>query len=176
MLRRHVKNGRRAAITRIGDWYKRGSHGLVKSASKVAALFRRAADLGDITAMNSLGCAYWSGNGVKLDKKKAIKYWRMAAESGADRGAAVAQFNLGACFYNGFCYYEGVTQDDAEAFRYYKLAADQGLTEAEHSLGFMYASGRGVALDFAEAIRWYERAAAKGNTFAKSALVRLQSR
>ena len=109
-----------------------------------------------------------SGEGVKLDKKKAVKYYRMAA----DRGYTKAQSALGFCFRYG----EGVAQDGAEAFRFYKLAADQGLTSAEHNLGAMYANGYGVARDVAEAVRWFERAAAKGHEPAKAALADLRGR
>ena len=89
---------------------------------------------------------------------------------GRARGNPNAQCNLGNCFDMG----DGVAQDDAEAFRFYKLAADQGHTEAENNLGWMYAHGRGVALDVAEAIRWFERAAAKGDEDAKTLLAELR--
>ena len=67
-----------------------------------------------------------------------------------------------------------MADDDAEAFRLYKLAADQGFTDAEHNLGAAYANGSGVARDDAEAIRWLKRAAAKGSEPAKDALAILR--
>ena len=70
----------------------------------------------------------------------------------------------------------GVAQDDAEAVRFWKLAADQGFTRAAFNLGWMYENGRGVARDLAEAIRWYERAAAKGDEKAKAAHLRAEAR
>ncbi|MNL84781.1 Localization factor PodJL [compost metagenome] len=70
---------------------------------------------------------------------------------------------------------EGVAQDYAEAFRFVKLAAEQGLTEAECNLGVMYLRGLGVAQDYAKAARWYERAAAKGDENAKGALAKIRS-
>ena len=42
---------------------------------------------------------------------------------------------------------QGGLQDDAEAVRWYRLAADQGLVTAQHIVGFMYANGEGVAQD-----------------------------
>ena len=65
-------------------------------------------------------------------------------------------------------------QDDAEAFRFFKLAADQGYTEAENNVGWMYANGHGVEEDEAEGIRWLERAAAKGLEGAKATLANLR--
>ena len=48
----------------------------------------------------------------------------------------------------------GVPQDAAEAVRWYRLAAEQGLARAQTNLGFMYANGSGVPQDAAEATRW----------------------
>ena len=42
----------------------------------------------------------------------------------AEQGDAAAQFNLGVMYNNG----RGVLKDEAEAVRWYRLAADQGLT------------------------------------------------
>ena len=39
---------------------------------------------------------------------------------------------------------EGVPQDDAEAVRWYWLAADQGDAGAQYNLGVSYANGEGV--------------------------------
>lgn len=56
--------------------------------------------------------------------------------------------------------------DYAEAVRWYRMAADQGLAAAQYNLGFMYANGHGVPQNDAEAIRWYRMAAEQG--YAKS--------
>ena len=53
----------------------------------------------------------------------------------------------------------GVPQEDAEAVKWYRLAADHGDADAKHSLGVMYDDGRGVPQDEAEALQWYRRAA-----------------
>ena len=39
---------------------------------------------------------------------------------------------------------EGVPEDDAEAVRWYRLAAEQGYAMAQSFLGAMYANGEGV--------------------------------
>ena len=58
---------------------------------------------------------------------------------------------------------EGVPEDDAEAARWFRLAADQGLAGAQYdNLGNMYADGRGVPEDDAEAARWFRLAADQG--------------
>jgi TPR repeat protein len=48
-----------------------------------------------------------------------------------------------------------VVHDDAEAVRWYRLAADQGDADAQQNLGRHYVYGTGVARDNAEALRWY---------------------
>ena len=45
-----------------------------------------------------------------------------------------AQFNLGAMYGTG----RGVPQDDAEAVRWYRLAAEQGNADAQFNLGVVY--------------------------------------
>ena len=58
---------------------------------------------------------------------------------------------------------KGVSKDEAEAVRWYRLAADQGHAEAQYFLGIMYADGRGVSKDEAEAVRWYRLAGGPGS-------------
>jgi TPR repeat protein len=53
----------------------------------------------------------------------------------------------------------GVPQDYAEAVKWFRKAADQGMARAQSDLGFMYADGQGVPQDFAEAVKWFRKAA-----------------
>jgi hypothetical protein len=48
--------------------------------------------------------------------------------------------------------------DEAEAFRWYKLAAEHGHPESMRRLGDMYAQGRGVPQDYVAAAAWYRHA------------------
>ena len=63
----------------------------------------------------------------------------------------------------------GVPQDDIEAVRWYRLAADQGIAVAQVTLGFMYADGdtRALPQDDAEAVRWFRLAADQGDVGAQ---------
>ena len=76
----------------------------------------------------------------------------------AVQGDVEAQFNLGYMYDTG----EGVQEDDVEAARWYRLAADQGDVNAQHNLGLMYDTGEGVQEDDVEAARWYRLAADQG--------------
>ncbi len=73
-------------------------------------------------------------------------------------GDAQAQTSLGIMYDNG----EGAPEDDAEAVRWYRLAAEQGHVLAQSNLGLMYDKGEGVPKDDAEAVRWYRLAAEQG--------------
>ena len=52
-----------------------------------------------------------------------------------------------------------VAEDDAEAVRWFRMAAEQGHAPAQHNLGLMYTEGEGVPEDDAEAVHWYGLAA-----------------
>jgi|SaaInlV_110m_DNA_1040235.scaffolds.fasta_scaffold23393_1 hypothetical protein len=45
------------------------------------------------------------------------------------------------------------------AFREYKSAAEDGSAPAQHSLGILYAQGKGVTKDVKKAYEWFEKAA-----------------
>ena len=163
-LRRHVENEVPEAITTLGSAYSHGQIGLVKSDKKAAKIWKRAVELGDVDAMARLGAMYEFGTGVKLDKKKAERLYRAAA----DRGIAVAQTNLAALLAS--------EEQFEEAFRYFALAADQGLTTGECDLGNCYRHGDGTEVDLGKARYWFERAAAKGDETAIEGLAQLDAR
>ena len=57
---------------------------------------------------------------------------------------------------------EGVPENDAEAVRWFKLAAEQGYAAAQRSLGLMYVTGTGVPKNLVRAYVWFSVAAAQG--------------
>ena len=52
---------------------------------------------------------------------------------------------------------EGVPEDDSEAVKWYRKAAEQGNASAQFNLGIKYANGEGVPEDDSEAVKWYRR-------------------
>ena len=124
---------------------------------------------------------------VKKDYKTAHDLWLPLAEQGSSK----AQCFLGFMYDFGF----GVEQEDSEAMKWYRLAAEQGydevniinlakknvpealkilttdaengVAEAQYSLGAMYANGEGVPQDDQEAMKWYRLAAEQGHSEAK---------
>ena len=60
----------------------------------------------------------------------------------------------------------GVPQDDVQAVKWTRLAADQGDAWAQFHLGSMYRIGLGVPQDDAQAVKWYRLAADQGYALA----------
>ena len=75
----------------------------------------------------------------------------------AEAGDAEAHVNLGFRYANGL----GVPEDEAEAVRWWQMAADQGHADAQYLLGGRYFSGEGVPQDYVQAHMWYNLVAAR---------------
>ena len=63
-----------------------------------------------------------------------------------------------------------VPQDDAEAVRWFRLAAEQGVASAQFNLGVAYAKGEGVPQDYVSAHMWLNLAASTGHKGARRAI------
>jgi hypothetical protein len=61
----------------------------------------------------------------------------------------------------------GVQQDNAEAVRLYRKAAEQGYLNAQYNIGVMCAEGQGVGEDLVQAYMWFSLVAASGDSTAK---------
>ena len=68
----------------------------------------------------------------------------------------MAQFNLARQYVLG----EGMAVNRTEFIRWCRTAAEQGLPEAQYTLGMCYRQGLGVELNTNEARAWVEKAAA----------------
>jgi len=73
-------------------------------------IWKSLAEQRNAEAQFNLGWMYSYGRGVKLNQKKAVKWYRLSAE----QGDAKAQYNLGLMYYNGL----GVPQDYKEAVKW----------------------------------------------------------
>jgi hypothetical protein len=101
--------------------------------------------------------------GVEATKRNdyltSISEWTPLAE----KGDALAQYNLGVLYYTG----QGVPHDHKETGKWFRLAADQGNVGAQQNLGSMYGIGDGVPQDYKEAIKWYRLAFDHGHLLAQ---------
>jgi TPR repeat protein len=57
-----------------------------------------------------------------------------------------------------------------KAAQWHHKAAEQGLANAQYSLGFCYANGKGVKQNSEEALKWYQKAADQGFVAAQTAI------
>jgi len=57
--------------------------------------------------------------------------------------------------------------DNETAFRLWRPLAEQGISEAQYNIGFMYFKGWGVQQEYTEASRWFSRAAQQDNADAQ---------
>ena len=94
--------------------------------------------------------AFQGAAASKFDETKAL----------AELGMAAAQYDLALMYGNG----EGVPENDAEAVKWYRKAADQGYADAQLNLGNMYAKGEGVPENDIRAYVWWSMAKTQGNT------------
>ena len=109
------------------------------------------ANRGSSSALFNLGTAYYNGDGVPKNRRKAINLWYEAAQ----QGNVNAQFNLGLLFHYG----TDVEQNYKEAFEWYYKAAQQGHAKAQCNLGLLYSKGLGVPENKQAAIKYYSLAA-----------------
>ena len=104
--------------------------------------------------------------------QKAFSTWEESAEIlliDANHGIARAQRLLAIRYLRG----RGVPKDEAVAFYWMQLAAQQHFAMAQRSLGELYENGFGIAMDITMAFHWYGLAALQGDSTAKEHLQRL---
>lgn len=117
-LKKSVKGENPMACLQVGLYY----YYTVKTEAaykKAFELFTDAYNFGEEEAIINIGLCYLQGNGVKEDKKEAVKCFRTAAEK---YSSGVAYHNLGICYENGF----GVRKDYKKAIEMYGKAVENG--------------------------------------------------
>jgi len=104
------------------------------------------------------GGAYMLLNWTGFDQylaSTAVKHVQELQDA-ANKGEAKDQFQLALAYDRGI----GIKNDDAMAWKWYRLAADQGYPMAQYNLGMMYYFGKGVEQDNVKAYQWIVLAAA----------------
>jgi len=146
-----VKAAAAVAILLVG-YVLGANHAAIKQhIAEVAPAFGIASTVSNIDAGEA---AYQKGK-----YPAALKLLEPLAEEGDPRAQAL----MGLMYYHG----RGLKQNDAEAAKWFILAADQGEPRAQFNLGVMHAEGQGVPQDYAEAIKWYRLAAEQGEARAQ---------
>jgi TPR repeat protein len=85
----------------------------------------------------------------------------------AEKGDVNAQFFLGAAYSIGN---GGLVENEKEAVKWYRKAAEQGHALSQYNLGSRYYEGSGVVKNDVEAVKWFRKAADQGITAAQSRL------
>jgi len=107
-----------------------------------------------------LADCYYFGNCVDVDKKEAIRWFKI----GAKKGDAYAQTALGNMYLDG----DGCTQDYSECVYWYEQAAERESIIAMCNLGYCYLNGYGVKKNRYSAFYWYSQADKDGKLEAAS--------
>lgn len=130
-LKKSVNGENPSACLQVGLYY----YYTVKTEAaykKAFELFTDAYNLGEEEAIINIGLCYLQGNGVKEDKKEAVKCFRTAAEK---YSSGVAYHNLGICYENGF----GVRKDYKKAIEMYGKAVENGEKAGLEAIKNIYA-------------------------------------
>lgn len=134
---------------------KDGKPIMEQSDKAAAALFKKAADLGNSAGLTELAACYRSGKGVDKDEKKAVELFEKAAQG----GSVDAMIALGDAYEDGI----GVAVDGKKAMEYYRKAADQGSAYAMYEVGHCYEEGVGTEKDLKQMFEWYKKSADGGD-------------
>lgn len=152
---------------------------------KAAIWCRRAAEDGEIFAIETLGDYFSQGNGVKKDSVKASNWYRKAAEQfdGKKHYKEAARFYQKAAalddansLYKLGLYYDeglGVSQSREKAEIKFNAAAEAGGAELKFDVGMRYAEGMGVPLDNDKALFWLNSANDFGHPEAQENIYKL---
>jgi len=123
------------------------------------------AQAGNIVALNKLKISYFNGESSSIDIEIALSHLR----GQSSKGDPDAQYTLGQFYY----YAIGVRQDSVQAVNFWRKAAEQGLPEAQNSMGQACSIlNIGGQMNHAEAVSWFAKAADQGHVEAISNLAR----
>lgn len=130
--------------------------------SKVLKTLTTQTKQGNMDAQYKLGLLYYHGNGVAIDKKKALSLFTTAAQQDHPH----AQYSLASI-------YATTNKDLQKALPWFKKAALQGIPQAQFNLGVFYQYGYIVEQDHSIAKKWYTLAENAGLSVAQRQLTEL---
>lgn len=155
-----AQHGWAPAMRKLAELYEKGD-GVPKDPVEAVRWYRLAAEAGDWEGMAVLSRMLEDGEGVGRDAAQA-NLWAERATAGwlqdlrmdASYGSTSAMIKIAQIYNQG---HPGVPKDDAEAMRWYRMAADQGDRDAMWEMEKAYDEGRGVPRDPIEARRWEDK-------------------
>lgn len=108
-----ASNSFEPAINELGNIYLDGNLVVKQNLEKAFEYYQKASDKGYLDATNNLAYMYDLGLGVKQDRIKAFKLYKIAS-----KGSIRALYNLGLAYKNG----EGTEKNLIEAYKYFDIA------------------------------------------------------
>nr|XP_035921684.1 protein sel-1 homolog 2 isoform X15 [Halichoerus grypus] len=159
-----------------------------KQKAEAYMFFAKAADMGNLKAMEKMADALLFGNFGMQNITAAIQLYESLAKEGSYKAQNAlgflssygigmeynqAKVSLGQLHLIGrkgldqdyYMYLEGnaaAPQNNATAFKYFSMAASKGNAIGLHGLGLLYFYGKGVPVNYAEALKYFQKAAEKG--------------
>lgn len=192
-LEARADQGDAPSMWRLGNWERNGWLG-EKHPDKAVEWYRKAADLGDRSALNDLGDCYEKGIGTETNIEEAVACWMKAAEKrhgwaackvairyqkdkkqkeafewfrkSADIGSDYGCCKLGECYEKGW----GTETNAALSAKWFLQGARRNHSWGMEKTGDFYRDGYGVEKDLVKAREWYEKAARRGNKNAQKKL------
>jgi len=143
-IEKRVEVGDAQAIFGLGIHHRDGRFGFKQDYNKALELFHRAGELGDAIACTSIGALYNDGQGVKVDKKKAIHYYELAAMKGDD----VSRFNLAVI--------EERKGNWDRALKHHMIAVRVGYSDSLDYIKKWYSYGLVTKDDYTKALKAYQ--------------------
>lgn len=150
-----------SALINLAKCYRFGT-GIAEDKRQAFNLYLKAAELGNLDAMETIGYMFYVGEGTDENEEKAF-YWTKRA---VDEGNNNAIENLAYHYRHGI----GTAQDFSKAVELYTQAAELGKNNARVDLGEMFFSGEGVTKNLDKAIDYFSKAAGEGNSEAMNYL------
>jgi TPR repeat protein len=160
-FRRSSDLGYGPAQIALAYYYETGTF-LARDPGQAMDLYRKAAQQGDPLAGWMAGRLYFLGSGVPRDLDTARKWLKLAA----DQNNAYGAYYLGRLM---------ADRDYTKAPALYKIAADQGLPQAQYFYAKALKDGRGIPQDRLTAYVWYAIASDAGYAAAGSDLGELNT-
>ena len=143
-LKKRVEAENATAMYNLGCEYYHGLYGLPRNRAKALKLYHKAGELGYAMAYNNIGSAYYNGDGVERNEKKADHYFELAAM----RGVPEARFNLGNS--------EARAGNWDRAIKHYMIAAGDGYSDSVKTIQQLYMNGHATKEDYSKALRAYQ--------------------
>ena len=145
-LKKRFEVGDPIATFNLGVCCRDGTYGYPQDHNKALEFWHRAGELGCSMAYGSIGYAYERGEGVEVDKKKAIHYYEQAAMGGNVR----ARYNLGRLDFRRGIFYIG------RALKHYMIAVRGGHNESLKEIQQLYSNGFAGKEDYMKALQLYQ--------------------